>query len=416
MINHCIWHHNQTYAASVLYLYLPCRGFPIVSVALQPAPSGSQNQQLIQFDQVPYHAPRSYMVGLPFYPEMYCNDWTDDAQDSSWWIPMAFKTLGSNTVQWHSFSNCSSNITSSVPHNGWVMANAGRYGFYRVNYSEPLWNALAAAAADGKHVSSIDFAGLLDDAYSLSLVRQLNITVFLSLTKALGERFAPERAPWGIALGWLQRMSDVLSTAAYGANGDKWKGCLANLKKYVTDELTTPFIAKVQVPGQAEPGLSFKVNPKDSPELRMMRPQVLTAAGFLGHQQIMDEAVTVLKQVAAGQTVLSPDVTKAVYSLAVGSGDSAAYETVQKLYEQATDPAEGERALQALARASTASTITKTLEFALSPSVRSQDVSSLLAGLAKQGGLGFNMTWEFILTKAGDIQAKYGGGEYNTQG
>lgn len=64
-----------------------------MSVSLQPAAGGLPNQQLIQFDQVPYHAPRSFMVGLPFYPEMYCNDWTEDAQDSSWWIPMALRTL-----------------------------------------------------------------------------------------------------------------------------------------------------------------------------------------------------------------------------------------------------------------------------------------------------------------------------------
>jgi hypothetical protein len=47
-------------------------------------------------------------------------------------------------------------------------------------------------------------AGLLDDAYSLSLVRQMNVTTFLGLAKALGARFKPELPPWGIGLGWLQ--------------------------------------------------------------------------------------------------------------------------------------------------------------------------------------------------------------------
>lgn len=32
---------------------------------------------------------------------------------------------GSNDVQWHSFSNCSNNLTLALPHNGWVLANAG---------------------------------------------------------------------------------------------------------------------------------------------------------------------------------------------------------------------------------------------------------------------------------------------------
>jgi hypothetical protein len=37
-------------------------------------------------------------------------------------------------------------------------------------------------------IYAVAAAGLLDDAYSLSLVRQLNVTVFLNLTKALGRR------------------------------------------------------------------------------------------------------------------------------------------------------------------------------------------------------------------------------------
>lgn len=78
----------------------------------------------------------------------------------------------------------------------------------------------------------------------------------------------------------------------------------------------------------------MQVNSQDSPELRQLRPQVLTAAGFLGHQHVMDQAAALLRQAVAGETVLSPDVTKAVYSLAVGSGDSAAYDTVHKLYEE----------------------------------------------------------------------------------
>lgn len=82
---------------------------------------------------------------------------------------------------------------------------------------------------------------------------------------------------------------------------------------------------------------------------------------------------------------------------------------------QATDAAEEQRALRALARATTAPQISKTLEYALTPVVRSQDVSALLVGLAKQGGLGFNMTWEFVLQRADDIMTKYGGGKRGWQ-
>ena len=50
------------------------RGFPIVTVSLGAQDSGSSSST-VKVEQVPYHAPRTYMVGLPFEPEMYCNDW-----------------------------------------------------------------------------------------------------------------------------------------------------------------------------------------------------------------------------------------------------------------------------------------------------------------------------------------------------
>lgn len=76
---------------------------------------------------------------------------------------------------------------------------------------------------------------------------------------------------------------------------------------------------------------------------------------------------------------------------------------------QALDAADKDRALRALARVTTKPLISKTLEYALSPAVRTQDVSALLVGVAKQGGLGFNMTWEFIMDRADDVLRKYGG-------
>jgi hypothetical protein len=76
------------------------------------------------------------------------------------------------------------------------------------------------------------------------------------------------------------------------------------------------------------------MNAQDSPELRLLRPKVLTAAGFLGHSGVMQQASLLLRQAATGQVALAADVAKAVYSLAVGSGDAAAYDTVQQMYEQ----------------------------------------------------------------------------------
>lgn len=60
----------------------------------------------------------------------------------------------------------------------------------------------------------------------------------------------------------LQRMTDVLSTAAMldrNGEGSRWKDCMSHLHQFVTRKVTQPFIEGVSVPGQEEPGLTFKV-------------------------------------------------------------------------------------------------------------------------------------------------------------
>jgi hypothetical protein len=75
----------------------------------------------------------------------------------------------------------------------------------------------------------------------------------------------------------LQRMADVLSSAALlgDAAGAQWRSCLSNLQRFVTDQLTGPFIQHLEVPGQAKPGLTFEVRvwfrvwSKDEPGCRV---------------------------------------------------------------------------------------------------------------------------------------------------
>ena len=79
------------------------------------------------------------------------------------------------------------------PGTTWVKLNAGQYGFYRVNYTEPLWAQLATAvgvsSSGGTVLGSEDVAGLLDDAYQLSRAGQLSITVFLNLIRCVCSEF-----------------------------------------------------------------------------------------------------------------------------------------------------------------------------------------------------------------------------------
>jgi hypothetical protein len=64
-----------------------------------------------------------------------------------------------------------------------IAANVNQSGYYRVQYSQPLWEAAAAAAAaKDDRISQADLAGLLDDSYTLmGFSGTVNITSWLEL-------------------------------------------------------------------------------------------------------------------------------------------------------------------------------------------------------------------------------------------
>ena len=110
---------------------------------------------------------------------------------AAWWVPVPYTTSEApGQVKWAELNACQSMrpLLAQLPKGGWVKVNAQQYGYYRVQYSEELWAALAAAAAavdaNGFPVmSGVDLAGALDDSYALAEAGDLNITVFLQAMK-----------------------------------------------------------------------------------------------------------------------------------------------------------------------------------------------------------------------------------------
>ncbi len=86
------------------------------------------------------------------------------------------------------------------------------------------------------------------------------------------------------------------------------------------------------IPGQDTPGLTFTVDTSQPPEIRMLRPMVLLAAGFLGHKEVLQRAVGLLD--TQGVAGVHADVASAVFGLAVLSGDEEVYTKVQDAYIQ----------------------------------------------------------------------------------
>ena len=97
-------------------------------------------------------------------------------------------------LKWGILEGCKPmKLTTLADENDIVIINAQRLGFYRVKYSPELQRRLELTAGSMKGdssdfiISSVDLAGMLDDAFNLARAGLQSFDVFLKLTAALGE-------------------------------------------------------------------------------------------------------------------------------------------------------------------------------------------------------------------------------------
>ncbi|KAG5309103.1 AMPN Aminopeptidase, partial [Pseudoatta argentina] len=91
-----------------------------------------------------------------------------------------------------SFKKCLSSYIQSIIYtifrqNSYRMVDIQQAGYYRVKYDSLTWDAIAKysndTAGDYKNISVINRAKIIDDAFHLTMERQLNVSVFWNLTQ-----------------------------------------------------------------------------------------------------------------------------------------------------------------------------------------------------------------------------------------
>lgn len=105
----------------------------------------------------------------------------------------------------------------------WIKFNHDQVGYYRVNYEESLWQALAdQLIATPASFSVGDRASLLNDAFALADATQLPYEIAFDMTKYLAKE--EDYVPWSVAASKLTSLKRTL----YYTNS------YAKYKKYAT--------------------------------------------------------------------------------------------------------------------------------------------------------------------------------------
>jgi len=305
----------------------------------------------------------------------------DPSDASVWPIPLAAIGAGGAAVgeQYLSEASGATGISlSSV--GGWVKANSGINGIFRVSYDDVLLAKLCTAGAAGEPapvttLSAQDRMGLVSDAFALAQSGFADTVAALKMLSSYQ--------------GDMSRIVVVAIAEGFGALQSimfqEPVEVRAGLKRFGL-KLFAPLAAK----------LGWNPTDSDSHESALLRPLVLRWAGALGDEAVFAECHDrFVKYIAGDASAIHPDLRHAVFSTVLKKGGQHEFDALVKLYADADAADQKVIILRSLGAASDRAVMQAVIDFTMTgDAVRDQDIYIPIAYLASNtAGRDFCYQW-----------------------
>jgi len=264
-----------------------------------------------------------------------------------------------------------------------IFANADSRGYYLTEYAPAAVRALSASVAGLKPSERIS---LLGDEWWMVRAGRHDIGVYLDLAGSLA---SDETAAITEAVASrLAFTHEYLVTPAQRPRYQAW-----------IRERFGPALAALDVPGSAA----------DIDERQDRRAQLLTLVALAGNDTEMQaRARQLAERYMTNPMSLSGTLAPAVLRVAPASGDAALYDRyMAQLDKVSGQPEEYYRFFGALPFFTDPALVQRTLTFAISPVVRTQDTGNLIAGLLNQPH-SRDAAWAFVKAEWPTLTQKLG--------
>src|SRR5579864_888088 len=327
-------------------------GEPIVDVKAQCSGNSTSvtlSQQRYYFDRIKFAEPN----------------------DQLWQIPLCMKGSASGdspkcellTKKEESFTlpGCSK----------WVLANAGATGYYRVGYQPDVVRALAA-----------------DSETKLTPGERITVQNDIWASVRVG------REPVGDYLAYVQGLQSDRNRAVL----EDVIGRLNYIGEYlVSDNDRNSYRAWPQQFLQpAIKDVGYESKPGDSDEVRTLRLRVFNALGYDARDpETLEEARKLADKAIADPSSVDHELAGGALTLAAINGGADYYDKLMTAMKNTKSPEEYYSYLFTLAQFSDPKLLERTLNFAISPEVRSQDALQLVTSVLGNPA-GRKVAWEFI--------------------
>ena len=313
---------------------------------------------------------QSRFIGTPNAPK--------DLTAQHWTLPVCVKTA-SNAPSCTVVTEASQTIR--VPGCGAAMINGGGIGYYLTEY-EPA--AVMELAKRNPPLTAPERISLLGDEWRMARSGRHDVGVYLDLAAAFSSDRTPE-----VASEIASRLSSVL-------------GDIADANQRPAFEA---WIRKQFRPSLDAIGLTPKAG--DSDDINSLRGTLLLLLS--SDPEVQRRSREMVERYLEQPSSLPPTLVSTVVQVAAIGGDAQLYDRyLAKMKASIATPEEYYRFFNALAAFPTPELRTRTIEFALSDSVRTQDTPLLLSQLLGSSG-SRDLTWDYIKSHWTTVVKKVGG-------
>ncbi len=253
----------------------------------------------------------------------------------------------------------------------WVYVNANAQGVFRASYSPDAVESIAKAAETA--LNPAERLLLLSDVWASVAVNREPIGDYLVL--AGGLRHEGSSAVLGELLKQIAYIHDYMVNDADRESYELW-------------------VRQLFAPTAREVG--WEARPGESEDRSALRAELMTALGGVGR----DPRVLALAQKLAGQYLdnpnsVNPEMASAALRVAARHGDEALYNQIVNALRAPKTPEAYLNEILAMASFSEPKLVDRTLDYAISPQMRSQDAVGLIYSVMRNPDAA-KQAWNFV--------------------
>jgi len=272
---------------------------------------------------------------------------------------------------------------------GWLKLNVDQIGFYRVNYDEDNWKALAEQLKKNHTaLSEPDRANLIDDAFELAKADKMTQVQALELTEYLSKEKA--YVPFVTALASLGYIGGMLLLRP----GYK------TYERYMI-QAVMPLVEEL---GWEDEGTHLE---------KYLRGAVLRNAVFHNETESVKKALSIFNDWMVNKKHIPANLRSTIYLAGIKYGGEAEWNYMFKKYNTSQYPSEQRKLMFSLTESSDPKILRKYLDMSLDDDViRSQDTCSVIEHIAGNPK-GTKMAYKFVKRNWKILYKRYGTGSFD---